>query len=94
MQSQINQESSLLRVILNEVKDHSEIRDVYVYRYCRRVILHFVQDDTYTVTTIPQFCIWPCQGREVGIRSASHAPCPYGPNTACGNLAFEGLVSR
>jgi hypothetical protein len=42
---QINQERSRLRVILNEVKDHGPAGNVYVNRYCRRVILHFVQDD-------------------------------------------------
>jgi hypothetical protein len=32
-------------VILNEVKDQYEVKNVSVKRYCRRVILHFVQDD-------------------------------------------------
>jgi hypothetical protein len=41
----IDQESSLLRVILNEVKDQVEVRNVYVNSYCRILILHFVQDD-------------------------------------------------
>jgi hypothetical protein len=36
---------NLIHVILNEVKDQLEVRDVSVKRYCRRVILHFVQDD-------------------------------------------------
>jgi hypothetical protein len=34
-----------MNVILNEVKDQPEARDIYVYIYCRKVILHFVQDD-------------------------------------------------
>jgi hypothetical protein len=36
---------SILHVILNAVKDQSEVRDVYVNRYCKILILHCVQDD-------------------------------------------------
>jgi len=57
MQSQIDYDTvhvswnkTLPSVILNEVKDQSEARNVYVYGYSRRVILHFVQDDKQTFT--------------------------------------------
>jgi hypothetical protein len=39
-----------LHVILNEVKDQLAVRNVSINRYCRRVILHFVQDDRQTFT--------------------------------------------
>jgi hypothetical protein len=45
----INQERSLLRVILNEVKDQGAAGNVYVNISCLKLILHFVQDDRYTV---------------------------------------------
>ena len=67
MQSQIEQmlrrNRSLLHVILNEVKDQSEIRNVSPDKCCRIVILHFVQDDMYTFTVKARLCISPVDDR-------------------------------
>jgi hypothetical protein len=45
-----------MSVILNEVKDQPEVRNVYVSRGCRIVILHFVQDDKQTLLPYLNLC--------------------------------------
>jgi hypothetical protein len=45
-----------LYVILNEVKDHFEVRDVSVKSYSWILILHFVQDDNQNTPVPPYMC--------------------------------------
>gem|GEM_PF-5129820 len=61
MQSQIKlmlrMNRSFIHVILNEVEDQSEVRDVYANTCCRKLILHLVQDDMCTFTVKARLCI-------------------------------------